>query len=117
MDATRFTYIGPPAYAGALAQTLEAQGLTLDYEPPYETKDLATAMAVVAVVFSVTGPLPEIFSCVREFTSRFKGTRVEGLPDEAETIQERLTLDQLRKQGVITPAEHTEQRQRILNEL
>ncbi len=28
---TRLTYIGPPAYASALAQRLEAQGLTADY--------------------------------------------------------------------------------------
>ncbi len=60
MTSTRLSYVGPPAYASALAQALENQGLPPDYEPPYETKDLATAMAAVSVVFSVTGSLPEI---------------------------------------------------------
>jgi len=64
MDATRFTYIGPPAYAGALAQELEARGLSVDYEPPMETKDLALAMSAVAVVFAATGPIKDIVSSV-----------------------------------------------------
>jgi hypothetical protein len=119
MTTTRFTYVGPPAYAGALAQELETQGLSADYAPPYETKDLATAMAAVSVVFSVTGSLPDIVSCVRAFTSRVDGTSVQGLPLEQErTIRERLAaVDKLRDDGVVTSEEHAEQRERILSEL
>jgi hypothetical protein len=51
---------GPPAYAGALAQELETQGLSVDYQRPIETKDLASAISVVAVVFAVTGPIKDI---------------------------------------------------------
>ncbi len=79
---TGLTYIGPLACASALAQELEAQGLTADYKPPYETQDRATAMAAVSLVLAGTGPAPEIASCVRSFTSRFAGTRSrrDGLP-------------------------------------
>jgi hypothetical protein len=45
MDATRFTYVGPPTYASALAQELEAQGFSVGYQPAIETKDLAAAMS------------------------------------------------------------------------
>lgn len=119
MTTTQFTYVGPPAYASALAQELDTQGLSADYAPPYETKDLATAMAAVSVVFSVTGSVPDIVSCVRAFTSRFEGTSVQGLPVEQEqTIQERLaTVDKLLDDGAVTREEHAEQRKRILSEL
>ncbi len=119
MTTTRLTYVGPPAYASALAQSLEEQGLVAEYAPPYETMDLTTAMAAVSVIFSVTGSLPEIAACVRAFTSRFSGTRVEGLPtEETQTVQERLAaVDRLRDESVITPDEHSEQRRRILDEL
>lgn len=119
MDSTRFTYVGPPAYASALAQELEDRGLAADYEPPFETKDLATAMAAVAVVFSVTGPLGDVFDGARAFRSRFPGTRVEGLPEEERaSVRDRLAqLDQLLADGVVAPAEHLEQRARILREL
>jgi hypothetical protein len=119
MDSIRFTYIGPPAYASALAQELEGLGLTTEYEPPFETKDLATGMAAVAVVFSVTGPLSDVFAGVKAFRSRFQGTQIEGLPEEERpSVTERLgQVDQLLADGVISPAEHVEQRARILNEL
>ena len=74
-------YVGPPRYAGALAQELEAQGLSADYDPPYETKDLATATSVAAVAFAVTGPIKDILAGVRAFTARSPGTQVMGLPD------------------------------------
>lgn len=119
MTATRLTYFGSPACASALAQSLEEQALVAEYAPPYETKDLATAMAAVSVIFSVTGSLPEIAGCVRAFTARFAGTRVDGLPtEETHTVQERLaSVDGLRDEGAITPDEHSEQRRRILSEL
>lgn len=119
MDTTRFTYIGPPAYAGALAQELEAQGLSADYEPPVETKDAATAMAAVAVAFAVTGPLKDILAGVRAFRSRFAGTQIQGLPDEERpSVRERLAqVDELLADGVISADEHSQQRMRILDEL
>jgi hypothetical protein len=119
MDATSFTYIGRPAYAGALAQELETRGVSVDYQPPIETKDVASAMSVVAVVFAATGPVKDIVAGVRAFTSRFTGTRVEGLPDdEGPSLQERLArLDGLKTDGTITADEHAQQRARILGEL
>lgn len=119
MDTTRFTYIGPPAYAGALAQELESHGLSADYQPPFETKDAATAMAAVAVVFAVTGPIKDVLAGVRAFTARFQGTRVEGLPDqERRGVAERLAdVDKLLADGAISTDEHAQQRARILGEL
>lgn len=118
-SATRITYKRPPAYAGALAAALEAKGLSADHTPPFETKDLATATNAVAVVFAVTGSLPEIVSTVRAFMARFPGTRVEGLPAEPDqTVAERLAaVDKLRAGGVISREEHAQQRSRILEEL
>lgn len=119
MDSTRFTYVGPPAYAGALAQELQTRGLSADYDPPVETKDLATAMAAVNVVFAVTGSLGDIVARVRAFTSRFAGTRVEGLPDEERhSLRKRLAdVDELLAEGVINSDEHSAYRARILGEL
>ncbi len=119
MPTTRLTYVGPPAYTAALAQALEAQGVSVDYRPPMETRDLTTAMAVVSVILAATGPVSDIVATVRAFTSRFAGTRVEGLPDEGgSSVPERLGhLDQLHADGVITGAEHAQQRARILGDL
>lgn len=121
MDITRFTYVGAPAYAHVLAQELEAQGLSVDYQPPMERKDLASAMNIVAVIFAVTGPVPlgDIISSIRTFTNR-TGTRVDGLPDTPKSLspQERLAqLDALKAAGAINTAEHAIQRARILGEL
>lgn len=119
VDTTSFTYIGPPAYAGALAQELEAHGLSADYEPPFETKDAATAMAAVAVVFAVTGPMKDILAGVRSFKARFAGTQIDGLQDEERpSVRERLAqVDELLADGLIDADEHTQQRTRILDEL
>ncbi len=119
MDATRFTYIGRPAYAHALAEELETRGLSVNYQPPVETKDFASAMSVVAVAFAATGPVKDIVAGARAFMARFAGTRVEGLPDdEGASLRERLgRLDELKADGTITAEEHAEQRARILGEL
>ena len=119
MDSTRFTYVGPPAYTGALAEELQDRGVSADYEPPFETKDLPTAMAAVAVVFSVTGPIGDVFDGVRAFRSRFSATRIEGLPEEGRlSVRDRLAeVNKLLADGVISPAEHLEQSARILSEL
>lgn len=119
MDVTRFTYIGRPAYANALAHELETRDLSVHYQPPIETKDFGAAMAAVAVVFAVTGPLKDIVAGVRAFTARFAGTRIEGLPhEESPSVEERLVrLDELKANGTITQEEHAKQRDRILGEL
>jgi hypothetical protein len=119
VDTTHFTYIGPPAYAGALAQELKAQGLSADYAPPFETKDAATAMAAVAVAFAVTGPINDILAGVRAFRARYAGTQIDGLPDEERpSVRERLAhVDALLADGTIDAAEHAQQRTRILDEL
>ncbi len=113
------TYIGQPAYAGALATEFQSAGLVASYDPPMETKDLATAMSAVAVAFSVTGSIPDIVECVRKFRSRFSGTQVEGLPEsDGRTIDERLAeLDRLLADGAISEDERAEQRRRILKSL
>jgi hypothetical protein len=119
MDATRFTYIGRPGHAGALAQELKTRGLAVHYQPPVETKDFGSSMALVAVVFAVTGPLKDIVAGVRAFTTRFAGTRVEGLPDnDGSSVQGRLArLDELKADGTITEDEHAKQRAHIIGEL
>jgi hypothetical protein len=119
MDTVRLTYTGPPSHARALAKELETRGLSVNYRPPIETKDLATALNAVSVVFSVTGNIPTVVLGVRAFKARFPGTRVEGLPEaEGSSIQERLArLDELKADGTITAEEHSEQRTRILGEL
>lgn len=119
MDTTHFTYVGPPAYAGALARELNAHGLSAHYEPPFETKDAATAMAAVAVAFAVTGPIKDILAGVRAFRARFPGTQIDGLPEgERPSVRERLAhVDELLADGTIDAAEHAQQRTRILNEL
>lgn len=123
MDVIRLTYSGRPAYASALAQELETRGLSVDYRPPIETKDLATAMNAVSIVFSVTGSIgsiPVIKSAVRAFKARFADTRVEGLPDDdgGLSIPERLArVDELKADGTITEEEHATQRANIIGEL
>lgn len=122
MDVIRFTYSGRPAYASALARELETRGLSVDYRPPIETKDLATAMNAVSVVFSVTGSIgsiPVIKSAVRAFKARFADTRVDGLPDDdGLSIPERLArVDELKADGTITEEEHATQRANIIGEL
>ena len=111
MDVTRFTYIGPPALAGALAKELETRGLSVRYQPPVETKDLATTMTAVELPFTVIGSIQGIVLGVRAFKARFTGTRVQGLPDEGLSLQERLArLDELKADGTITDEEHAQQR-------
>jgi hypothetical protein len=118
METTHFTYFGRPALAGALAQELETRGVSVNYHPPVEKKDLALALTVVAVAFAATGPVKDIVAGVRAFTARFSGTRVEGLPDEGPSLRERLAqLDELKADGTVTDDEYARQRARILGDL
>lgn len=119
MDTTtRLTYIGPAPYAGALAQELEEHGVSAEYDPPFERKDLSTALDAVTVLFAVTGPIGGIVAGVRAFKARHRGAEVEGLPEEATGIRERLAqVDALLSDGVISADEHAAQRARILDHL
>jgi hypothetical protein len=118
-DTVRLTYTGPLSHARALAKELETRGLSVNYRPPIETKDLATALNAVSLFFSVTGNIQNVVLGVRAFKARFPGARVEGLPEaEGLSFQERLArLDELKADGTMTAEEHSEQRARILGEL
>ena len=119
-ETHRVTYVGPARSVGALAQELSAQGLVVHYDPPRETKDLMSVAEHVAVVMSITGSVTDIAALARDFLLRNSGTKIVGLPvDEAQgSVKDRLTsVDQLLHDQVITPEEHRQQRQRILDEL
>jgi len=77
MDATRFTYIGPPPFAEELAQELQTRGISVDYEPPMEKRDFSTALTVVELPFTVIGSVPAIRFGVRAFMRRFSRARIE----------------------------------------
>lgn len=55
---------------------------------PLETKDLATVMAAVSVVFTVTGSVGDIVAGVQAFTSRFAGTRSKVCRTRSATASE-----------------------------
>lgn len=119
MDTTRLTYTGPAPYVSALAQELEERGLSLDYEPPFETKDMATALSAVSVLLAATGSVPDLIAGVQAFRERRPGVRIKGLPEASTpSIEQRLArLDELQAEGVISAEECVEQRVRILGEL
>lgn len=50
----RFTDVGPAPYASALAEELEEQGVSAEYEPPLEQMGLSTVLDAVTVVFAVS---------------------------------------------------------------
>ncbi len=118
VDTTHFIYIGPPAYASALAQELQTQGLTADYKPPFETRR-RYGHGRSGCRLRITGPLKDILAGVRAFKSRFAGTQIDGLPDgDRPSVRERLThVDGLLADRVITADENSQQRTRILDEL
>jgi hypothetical protein len=87
--------------------------------PPFETRDLSSALAIVAVVLTATGSARDIAAGIQRFRERF-GSRaqVRGLPEQRQTPGERLAeVDRLHKEGSITDEERAEQRSRILGEL
>ena len=98
---------------------LEEQGVSVRYTPPVETRDMTGALAIVAVVLSVTGNIHDIAAALQKFRQRFGAqARIEGLPELKQSVEERLAaVDQLRDDGKITSEEHAQQRIRILNEL
>ncbi len=118
--AVRFAYVGPASLVGDLAQTLEAAGIAVDYRPPLETKDLATALAAVSVVLTATGSVPDVVRLARAWAASRPGTRVEGFPEpqEQSSVQDRLEeIDRLLATGAVTQQERDTQRSRVLGEL
>lgn len=120
-DRMRITYIGPPPFVGELARRLEENGASVNYSPPIETKDMATAMEAVSVVLEVVrdvGVGLTVDMIVRNFEEDFRGTRVEGVPVADATIEDRLArLDDMLAKGLVSAEEHAEHRARILREL
>lgn len=119
-EAVRFAYTGPASLVGDLAQTLEDAGIAVDYRPPFETKDMATALAAVSVVLAATGPVPDVVRLVRAWAARRPGTRVERLsePQGRGSVRDRLEeIDRLLAAGVVTQQERDAQRSRVLGEL
>lgn len=104
---------------GDFAQELAEHGLTTDHDPPFENKDLATAMPAVSVVFSVTGSIPDIIAATRALKARHTNVQVEGLPEAPQrSIKERLAqAERLRTGHVVSDDEYHSQRARILGEL
>ena len=122
-DVIKLTYEGPPALAGFFAQLLREEGLTVNYEPPDESRVLPETLLVeAAMVFAITGPLPwpAIWDAVKRFgASRLgRGANISGPPELEMPTEDRLAmLDRLLEQGTITEEEHAEHRARILGEL
>ncbi len=119
-EAVRFTYVGPASLVGDLAETLKDAGIVVEYRPPFETKDMATALAAVSVVLAATGSLPDVVRLARTWVTRRPGTRVEGLPEAQArgSVQDRLKgLDRLLADGAVTQEERDAQRSRVLGEL
>lgn len=119
-ETTHLTYVGPPGLVGDLAQALEDGGIAVDYRPPFETKDLATAMAAVSVVLAATGSVPDVVDRVRDWVGRRPGTRVEGLPEPPGqgSVKQRLAeIDRLLECGALTQRERDRERRRVLSEL
>lgn len=118
-DTVRLTYQGSAPFVGALAQMLEEEGVSAQYTPPVEIRDMTGALAIVAVVLSVTGNIHDIAAAVQKFRQKFGAhAQIEGLPEPKQSMEERLAaVDRLHDDGKITPEEHAQQRTRILNEL
>jgi hypothetical protein len=102
-----------------LAQMLEEKGVSVQYAPPRETRDMTEAAAIVTVVLSATGNVHDIAEAVQRFRQKFGAdAQIEGLPELKQSVEERLAaVDQLLADGKISPAEHKQQRTRILEEL
>jgi hypothetical protein len=118
-DTVRLTYRGGVRGVSMLAQMLEEQGVSVQYAPPRETRDMTEAPAIVVVVISATGSIRDMAVAVQRFRQKFgSDAQIEGLPEPKQFLEERLAaVDQLLADGKITPEEHAQQRTRILNEL
>jgi hypothetical protein len=118
-DTVRLTYRGGVRGVSMLAEMLEERGVSVQYAPPRETRDMTEAAAIVVVVLSATGNIHDIAAAVQKFRQKFGArAQIEGLPELKQSVEERLAaVDRLLADGKITPEEHAQQRTRILNEL
>jgi hypothetical protein len=118
-DTVRLTYRGGVRGVSMLAEMLEEQGVSVQYPPPRETRDMTEAAAIVVVVLSATGNIHDIAAAVQKFRQKFGArAQIEGLPELKQSVVERLAaVDRLLADGKISPEEHAQQRTRILNEL
>lgn len=84
-----------------------------------ENKDAATALAAIALVFSATGPIPDMIAAANALRRRNPRIQVDGLPaGTATSTRERLEeFEALHADGVISDEERAQQRARVLDEL
>lgn len=104
---------------GALAQCLREQHISVEYEPPLETRDWSGALALAAVVIAATGNVTDVLTAVDYFRKRFGArTNATVAVETAESPEDRLRiLDRLRDEGTITNDEYERHRARILDEI
>ncbi len=81
-QTTTLRYEGNPAIASALAQMLREEGVDVEWERPYEARDLLTAMEAVAVYYFCKGSDAAIRLAVERFRKRFPNTKVTRNDDE-----------------------------------
>jgi hypothetical protein len=111
-EVTELVYKGP--FGWVLAQMLREEGLSVSFEPPDETSDRdgVVGLAAVSVSFEppdetrdldgvvVTGPLtPALWKGVKRFrawaSKQGAPVAIQGLAEIEESIEERLTRDQI----------------------
>jgi hypothetical protein len=73
----RITYRGGPMFASALVAELEHNGVHVQWQPPAEHRDLASATEGVVVSIVARGSIDAIRAAVRLFRSRFPRPRVD----------------------------------------
>ena len=73
----RITYNGDAASVSMLAQTLEAEGVRVDYRPPLESRSFATALQEVVVQLVATGTALAIKDGVDRFLNRSYHIRLD----------------------------------------
>lgn len=79
---TTLRYEGLPAFASALAQMLQEEGVQVTYQPPVEGRGAVTDMAQDVIVNLVTiGSTAAITAAVERFRRRFRDVRVEEEDD------------------------------------
>ena len=70
-DTVRLTYRGGVRGVSMLAEMLEERGVSVQYAPPRETRDMTEAAAIVVVVLSATGNIHDIAAAVQKFRQKF----------------------------------------------
>jgi hypothetical protein len=83
-ETTTVTYRGPSAFASALAQMLQEEGVRVDYAPPPEERS-GLGMVAGAIVLNIvcSGTYDAIKASIRRFKeSRFGPTADVEIPDD-----------------------------------